>query len=91
MRGAAVPAWPGVHRGAPARGAERRQWRGVRASRAASDRRGPRWIERGVLAAFASGMLLSGASAARAVQAERMSPTPIEKPLATAFAASSAP
>jgi 3D (Asp-Asp-Asp) domain-containing protein len=30
-------------------------------------------------------MLLSGASAARAVQAERMSPTPMDKPLATAF------
>ena len=78
MRVAAVAAWPGVHRGAPALGAERREWRGVRASRAAPGRRGTRWVERGVLAAFASGMLLSGASAARAVQAERMSPAPVD-------------
>jgi 3D (Asp-Asp-Asp) domain-containing protein len=38
-----------------------------------------------VLAAFASGMLLSGASVARAVHAERMTPAPIEHPLATAL------
>jgi 3D (Asp-Asp-Asp) domain-containing protein len=43
-----------------------------------------------VLAVFASGMLLSGASVARAVQAERMNPAPLEHPLVTALVVTTA-
>lgn len=90
IRVTAPPAWPGIRRAAPGRGAGRLERPGERGARGAPWGSRTRWVERGVLAAFASGMLLSGASVARAVQAERLSPAPIERPLVTALVVTNA-
>jgi hypothetical protein len=78
-RPAALPTRPGPRRATRSGNADQPAGRAVRRPQAMARRRLARWVERGVLAMIVGGMLLAGASFARAVQAERMSPSPAER------------